>query len=452
MTEEAETGAVSGADDDRLRIVYELACEHDQDAFARAREIAFEQTVELPEACVPAALQRAVVARLEGMERLDKRRWRATLSYAAEIVGGEVPQLLNVLFGNVSLLDGVRVVDVGWPRSLLEALPGPAFGIDGVRRLLPQADGRALLCTALKPIGLTSRELATLAGRFARGGVDLIKDDHGLADQGTAPFAERVARCQHEVRGAAEETGAESLYLPHLTGPVDELPARFELLRREGVRGALVSPFVLGLDVLRWLAKTSGLVLLRAPDVVGDALRSSPRHRAGGRLRRPAAAARRRRRHLRQLRRPLPGRGRDLRGDQRAAAPPARRRATGVSGGRRRGEGREPAALGGALRPRHHLPRRRQPLPAGGPRAGVAAAHPGPGLAGQPIAPYWVNPRGLAAAEAQALGGGAANTCLVLRKTLRGSHCRLSAASRARLPPYAARTRSSPSSSVRKLT
>lgn len=263
--EEAQAAPSAPADDDRLRIVYELACERDEDAFARAREIAFEQTVELPEACVPAALQRAVVARLEGMERLDKRSWRATLSYAAEIVGGEVPQLLNVLFGNVSLLQGVRVVDVAWPRSLLAALPGPAFGIEGVRRLAPQAEGRALLCTALKPIGLTSRELATLAGRFARGGVDVIKDDHGLADQSTAPFAERIARCQQEIRRAAEETGAESLYLPHLTGPVDELPARLELLRREGVRGALVSPFVLGLDVLRWLAKTSGLVLFAHP-------------------------------------------------------------------------------------------------------------------------------------------------------------------------------------------
>lgn len=268
MDDTSHSGADAAApsnDDDRLRIVYELACERDEDAFARAREIAFEQTVELPEPCVPAALQRAVVARLEGMERLDKRLWRATLSYAAEIVGGEVPQLLNVLFGNVSLLDGVRVVDVGWPRSLLAALPGPAFGIDGIRRLLPQADGRALLCTALKPIGLTSRELGTLAGRFARGGVDVIKDDHGLANQGTAPFAERVARCQQEVRMAADETGVASLYLPHLTGPVDELPARLEVLRREGVRGALVSPFVLGLDVLRWLAKTSGLVLLAHP-------------------------------------------------------------------------------------------------------------------------------------------------------------------------------------------
>lgn len=265
MPEEHALPPPPPAEDDRLRIVYELSCESEGDAAARARAIAFEQTVELPEACVPGPLQQAVVGRLEQMQQLVDGRWRASLTYSAEIVGGEVPQLLNLLYGNVSLLPDVRVVEVGWPRSLLSALPGPAFGIPGIRRLLPQAQGRALFCTALKPIGLTSRELAALARRFARGGVDLIKDDHGLADQATAPFAERVARCQQEVRRAAEETGTQSLYLPHLTGPLEQLAARVELLRREGVRGALVSPFVLGLDTLRWLARSSGLVLLAHP-------------------------------------------------------------------------------------------------------------------------------------------------------------------------------------------
>ncbi len=382
MEDAPVTAPAEPPDDDRLRVAYELAVERDEDAFARAREIAFEQTVELPEPCVPPALVRAVVGRLEGMERLGKRRWRATLSYSPEIVGGQVPQLLNLLYGNVSLLHGVRVVEVGWPRSLIAALPGPAFGIEGVRRLVPQAEGRALLCTALKPIGLTSRELAALAGRFARGGVDLIKDDHGLADQATAPFAERVGRIQQEVRRAAAETGAESLYLPHLTGPFEELPARLELLRSEGVRGALVSPFVLGLDALRWLAKSSGLVLLAHPDLVGHPLRPAPRHRPRGRLRRPAAPARRRRRRLRQRRRPLPDAGRDLRSDQRAPAPPARRRAPGLPGGGRRRARRDPAALGGALRPRHHLPRRRQPVPAGEPGRSVAALATGARVAG----------------------------------------------------------------------
>lgn len=225
--------------------------------------------MELPEACIPTALARAVVGRVEELERLGKRRWRAVIGYPEEVVGREVPQLLNVLFGNVSLHDGVRVVDLQWPAGLASALPGPQYGIAGIRRLLPQAEGRALLCTALKPIGLTARELAGFAYHFARGGVDLVKDDHGLADQVTARFAERIGRIQAMVRRAADETGRQSLYLPHLTGPCEELSRRLELLRQEGIRGALVSPFLLGLDALRWLAQTSGLVLLAHPSWSG---------------------------------------------------------------------------------------------------------------------------------------------------------------------------------------
>jgi ribulose-bisphosphate carboxylase large chain len=246
-------------------VTYELGCAQQQDAFALSRAIAFEQTVELPEACVPPALQRALVGRVEELERLGKRRWRATVGYPAEVVGLQVPQVLNVLFGNVSLHSEVRVVEVGWPPSLVAALPGPAFGIAGIRRLLPGAAGRALLCTALKPVGLTVGELSGFAQRFARGGVDVIKDDHGLADQVTAPFAQRVGRIQRAVLRGARESGRECLYLPHLTGPVEELPRRLELLRDEGIQGALVSPFLLGLDTLRWLAASSGLVLFAHP-------------------------------------------------------------------------------------------------------------------------------------------------------------------------------------------
>jgi hypothetical protein len=37
--------------------------------------------------------------------------------------------------------------------------------------------------TALKPMGSTTAELAKMAYDFAKGGIDIIKDDHGLADQ-----------------------------------------------------------------------------------------------------------------------------------------------------------------------------------------------------------------------------------------------------------------------------
>jgi len=32
-------------------------------------------------------------------------------------------------------------------------------------------------------MGLTNKELAELASKFALGGIDIIKDDHGLANQ-----------------------------------------------------------------------------------------------------------------------------------------------------------------------------------------------------------------------------------------------------------------------------
>jgi ribulose-bisphosphate carboxylase large chain len=314
----------TGAAPDCLLVTYELASDSAAEAAAAARAIAYEQTVEVPEDVVPPDLAPSVIGRVERMTRIGKRRWRAELCYPEGVVGTSVPQLLNVLFGNISLKPRVRVVDLQWPAGLAAALAGPRFGIAAVRGLLPQAEGRALLCTALKPIGLTARELAAHARRFARGGVDLIKDDHGLADQATAPLAERVGRIQQAVSAAARETGRESLYLPHLTGPLEELPARLELLRREGVRGALVSPFLLGLDSLRWLASASGLVLLThptwsgtlfarghgiAPEVVyGDLLRrlgaDAVTHvNAGGRF--PVSVATCEAIHAR-LRRPLP--------------------------------------------------------------------------------------------------------------------------------------------------
>ena len=41
-------------------------------------------------------------------------------------------------------------------------------------------------------MGLPAHALADLAYQFALGGIDIIKDDHGLADQSFAPFKERV--------------------------------------------------------------------------------------------------------------------------------------------------------------------------------------------------------------------------------------------------------------------
>ena len=79
-----------------------------------------------------------------------------------------------------------------FPTNLAAAFGGPRHGIGGLRRRA-DAFGRALTCSALKPQGVPPARLAQLAEQFARGGIDFIKDDHGLADQAYSPFAERVA-------------------------------------------------------------------------------------------------------------------------------------------------------------------------------------------------------------------------------------------------------------------
>src|SRR5690606_41683670 len=95
-------------------------------------------------------------------------------------------------------------------------------GREGLRALVGAPD-RPLLGTALKPMGFPADKLAELAYQFALGGLDIVKDDHSLANQPTAPFDRRLEACAAAVRRANEETGGATLYVPNITGPADQV-------------------------------------------------------------------------------------------------------------------------------------------------------------------------------------------------------------------------------------
>jgi len=262
--------------DSRLEVTYAFSADSLDSAAERARAIALEQTVELPAGSYPERIEREVVARVGSIELESDDRWKATLSFDPRLVGGDVPQLLNLIFGNVSIHADVQVLHVEWPETLVQALPGPAYGIDGFRTLVPAAAGRPLLLGATKPIGLSVAELAKNCRDLARGGMDIIKDDHSLTDQATAPFRERVEACLDAVAGARRADRPAAHYFPNVTAPFDVLPERVETARGLGCRGIVVSPFLVGLDVLRWLAESSGMVVLAHPTHAGGLL--SPSH------------------------------------------------------------------------------------------------------------------------------------------------------------------------------
>ena len=135
-------------------------------------------------------------------------------------------------------------------------------------RALTGVRGRPLLATALKPRGVPTSRLVEMAGAFARGGGDIIKDDQNLIDDFEA-FKDRVKRCADAVDGGNQRTGRRCLYLPHVTGPLPALSRRFEYVARLGLPGVLACPFIAGLGTARSLARDYDLVLMAHPSFSG---------------------------------------------------------------------------------------------------------------------------------------------------------------------------------------
>ena len=250
---------------------------------ARAEALALEQSVELPRAAVTDRRVRdEVIARVVDIRPraaadagTDGQAFDVTLGIAAETTGAEAGQLLNMLFGNSSLHHDVALVDLRIPAGFARRFRGPAHGIGGIRRLTGVTRG-PLTCTALKPVGSTAEGLATLAATFARSGIDVVKDDHGLADQASAPFAERVRCVQRAVDDANRVAGRRCVYAPSLTGDLGAMLERAALARERGVRMFLVAPMVSGVASLSALARELDAPLLAHPALAGCARIARP--------------------------------------------------------------------------------------------------------------------------------------------------------------------------------
>jgi ribulose-bisphosphate carboxylase large chain len=256
---------------DRFRVVYRIAGDERQ-ALAVARDICVEQTVEFPSELLTAGrVREEIVGRIEAVEPCDASHARVTISYAAETSGFELTQLLNVVFGNYSMKPGVRVEWLDLPDALLGRFAGPRFGRAGLRSWLG-APVRALLCTALKPMGLSASELADLAYQMALGGIDVIKDDHGLANQPSAPFEERVSRCVAAVDRANRETGFRCIYAPNVAAGPDAALQRAQFAKRAGAGALLFSPGLAGFGLLAQLAADDAITLpiLSHPTFLGS--------------------------------------------------------------------------------------------------------------------------------------------------------------------------------------
>ena len=179
---------------------------------------------------------------------------RVTLSWPVDNIGFSLPNLLATIAGNLFELkqvSGLRLLDIRLPDDFLAAYPGPQFGIAGTRRLSGVAHG-PLIGTIIKPsIGLSAAETAELVSTLAEAGIDFIKDDELQSDGAHCPFEQRVRAVMKVIRAHADRTGKKVMYAFNLTGELDQMRRRHDLVLSEG--GTCVMASLNSVGLVGWL-------------------------------------------------------------------------------------------------------------------------------------------------------------------------------------------------------
>ena len=253
----------------RLHVTYRVHSEA-RAIEARARAIAVEQSVEMPVAAIEDAFVRSeIIGQVEAIREQANGWFEVQIGLAQETVGQDPGQLLNMLFGNSSLQPDVVLHDVDLPVGLIEFFGGPRHGVDGLRRRAGAYD-RALTCSALKPQGLPPKGLAELASRFALGGIDYIKDDHGLADQVYSPFKSRLEAVAEALVRIRPQQGVR--YVPSLSGDLDSMRGQVAIATAAGLDTVMVAPMITGLSNFHRLVREHpNLAFLAHPGMAGAA-------------------------------------------------------------------------------------------------------------------------------------------------------------------------------------
>lgn len=179
------------------------------------------------------------------------------LSWPIENFGPSLPNLMSTIAGNLFELrqvSGLRLTGLRLPASFAAAYPGPAFGIEGTRRLAGVAHG-PLIGTIIKPsVGLSPEETAQQVRELVAGGIDFIKDDELQGDGSHCPFDARVRAVMRVVNAHADRTGKQVMVAFNVTGDLDEMKRRHDLVLAQGgtcVMAVLNSVGLVGLRELR---------------------------------------------------------------------------------------------------------------------------------------------------------------------------------------------------------
>ena len=192
-----------------------------------------------------------------------------------------MPAILASVAGNVfgmKSVEALRVLDIRFPKELIQEYLGPKYGVQGVREMTKVYD-RPFLGTIIKPkIGLPAKMHAEVAYEAWVGGLDIVKDDENLASQEFNRFEERLALTLEKKDIAEEETGEKKIYLVNITAPYKEMIRRAELVQDSGNEFVMIDVFISGFSAVQSYREEGFKMAIHAHRAMHAAITRNPEH------------------------------------------------------------------------------------------------------------------------------------------------------------------------------
>lgn len=223
-----------------------------------ARVEAIEEREDAPRPALPGASMPS------GQSGGRLRRGEVTISWNAANTGVDLPTVWSTILGNLFELhhfSAIKLLDVRFPAMFGEHYPGPAMGVEGTRRAVG-VFGRPLIGTIVKPsVGLSPEQTADLVSRLAAAGLDFVKDDELMGDPPHSPFADRLGLVLDVIERSADRTGRRMMYAANITGEMDDMLRRIELIQSRGHSCCMVVLGSAGLSAITTLRRRTGLAI-----------------------------------------------------------------------------------------------------------------------------------------------------------------------------------------------
>lgn len=191
---------------------------------------------------------------------------RATVkvSWSIENFGYNLPVLISTLQGNlyeIKQFTGIKLMAIDLPGSYATHFNGPAFGIEGCRKLT-NVFNRPLIGTIIKPsIGLTPQQTAEMVKILTEAGIDFIKDDELLSSSANSLFENRVDAIMDVINKHADKTGKKIMFAFNISGDMDEMMQRYEKIVNSGGTCAMISLNSVGIAATKKIAAQKQLAI-----------------------------------------------------------------------------------------------------------------------------------------------------------------------------------------------